>query len=481
MMWISVQSRECSPAVLERLAGSTLYPERPIGAAILAALHRPGGSVICVSAPAMEDMAAQIAYFGRLAGHPSVGDRVTVLSIADRSPRWLSEKLLDATHPDAIAARSFLHDAVARERAAGREVLLSYFEPSEPLERLASSLGVIPEQAPSWSIPLGTKAASRSLFSSLGVPVARATPLVRSLPDLAAALVPLVQSGIHRFVLKLDSTAYAAGMGNALLDLPDVASAADVEALLPSAQVIDTTLAWPAFADLVAEAGILAEEFLTGDDFASPSFQGRFTADGPVAVSTHEQVLAPNGQTYTGSRFPADASYRSTVMDLGLRVGTALAAQGIHRGDYGVDFIAVLRSGSWHLFGCEINLRATGTRHGFDMVSHLLGVTPDPSGDFRVGPSRRVYLASDSIASDRYIGLRPHTLIDAVERSPLHFDPVRKRGVALHLLSTLPAYGKFGAVCIAESVPEAEAMQDALRSLAADLAQPTADRRQGAC
>jgi hypothetical protein len=474
MMWISVQSRECSPAVLERLAGSTLYPERPIGAAILAALHRPGGSVICVSAPAMEDMSAQIAYFGRLAGHSSVGDRVTVLSIADRSPRWLSEKLLDPTHPDAIAARSYLHDAVAREHAAGREVLLSYFEPSEPLERLASELGVVTEQAPSWSIPLGTKAASRSLFSDLGIPVARATPLVHSLPELAAALVPLVQAGIHRFVLKLDSTAYAAGMGNALLD---VSSTEDVEALLPMAQVIDTTLAWPAFADLVPEAGILAEEFLSGDEFASPSFQGRFTADGPVAVSTHEQVLAANGQTYTGSRFPAEAAYRSTVIDLGLRVGTALAARGIDHGDYGVDFIAVLRSGRWHLFGCEINLRSTGTRHGFDMARHLLGVDPDPAGEFRVGPERRVYLASDSIASERYVGLRPHALIDAVERSPLHFDPVRKRGVALHLLSTLPVYGKFGAVCIAESVPAAEAMQDALRSLAADLARPTANRR----
>ncbi|WP_067545094.1 hypothetical protein [Nocardia crassostreae] len=60
---ICVQSRECSAALLERLAGAVLLPERPIGAAIVAALHRTGGSVVCITAPAMVDMEDQVEYF----------------------------------------------------------------------------------------------------------------------------------------------------------------------------------------------------------------------------------------------------------------------------------------------------------------------------------------------------------------------------------------------------------------------------------
>ncbi|WP_225728778.1 MULTISPECIES: hypothetical protein [unclassified Nocardia] len=61
--------------------------------------------------------------------------------------------------------------------------------------------------------------------------------------------------------------------------------------------------------------------------------------------STHEQLLAANGQTYLGATFPAADPYRGLLIDYGLRVGEALCAKGIERGDYGVDFIVVGRDG----------------------------------------------------------------------------------------------------------------------------------------
>ena len=478
-MRISIQSRECSTAVLERLPGSTLFPERPIGAAIVSALHRPQGSVICVAAPGMVEADDQIEYFLRLGMATTrqvdprpPRDRVTVLSIEDQSSRWLSEKLLDVDHPDAVAACEHLRAAVERERRAGRNVMLNYFEPSARLERLADCLGVVGDQAPSWAIPLGTKASGRDIFRALQIPVAAATAPVRNLGELAAAMEPLVHEGRRRFVLKLDSTEYGAGMGNAFFDIDEEMAAdlpAAIAACLPHAQVVDPKFGWSGFSAAVPQAGVLAEELITGEEFRSPSVQGKLTPDGPQIVSTHEQVLAPNRQTYTGSVFPAAEPYRMLIAEYGQRVGKALHDKGINCGDYGVDFIVVSRNGRWHVFACELNLRATGTRHGFDMVTNLLGTTPDLDGELHVDGERRVYFASDSITSERYVGLRPRALIEAVERSPLHYDPARQQGVILHLLSTLPRYGKFGAICVADSAEVAERMMEDLRVIALNL------------
>jgi hypothetical protein len=477
-MRIIVGSRECSSELLERLPGATMFGERAIGAAIVSALHRPGGSVICVAAPAMIDADDQIDYFLRLgtattrhADQRPPRSRATVLSIDDRSSRWLSEKLMDPSHPDAVAAMAHLRHAVESERRAGREVSLNYVEPSAPLERLAEMLGVVGDQAPAWSIPLGTKSSSRAIFEAQRIPVAAATPVVHDLSTLASTMASLVRIGHRRFVLKLDSTAYASGLGNALLDLGDVhESTADlpgaIEAVIPLAHVIDAKLGWAGFRADIPRSGVLAEEFISGDEFRSPSFQGRLTPDGPQVVSTHEQLLAPNGQTYAGCAFPAAAPYRAQVIEYGFRVGSALYEKGIDRGDYGVDFIAVRNDGRWRVLGCELNLRSTGARHGFDMATTLLGTTPDPDGELKVDGQRRVYISSDSIMSERYVGLRPSALIDAVENSPLHWDPIRKQGVALHLLSPLFEFGKFGATCVATSTDAAEQMLADLRALA---------------
>ncbi len=395
-----------------------------------------------------------------------------MLPIEDRSSRWLSEKLVDADNPDAAIARKQLRDMVEGERRAGRTAMLASFEPSRILEEFADRLGVVTDQAPSRAIHWGTKAAGRELLRSLDIPVAAASALASSIDELAVALAPMVRSGHRRFVLKLDSTEFAgAGLGNALFEVDEHTAAATdlpaaIAASLPRAELVDPLLGWPGFTAALTKSDVLAEELITGDEFRSPSFQGRLTPDGPQAVSTHEQLLAANGQTYLGCTFPAAEPYRALLVDYGLRVGEALCAKGIERGDYGVDFIAVARGGRWVVYGCELNMRATGTRHGFDLATTLLGAIPDADGELRVDGERRVYLTADSIVSERYRMLRPRELIAAVEHSPLHYDPIRKQGVVLHLLSALPTFGKFGAVCVADSTEAAQRLLDDLRTLA---------------
>ncbi|MFJ2110677.1 peptide ligase PGM1-related protein [Streptomyces sp. NPDC087850] len=511
---VSVQSRECSTLLLENLPGSTLFPERPVGAAIINALRRPGDSVLCVTAPRMRDAEAQIAYFSDLAVSVSTvsaaagpaadadtadrkaRDRVEVLSLDDSSPRWLSEKLLDAERPEARAARKRLTEAVAAARAAGDGIRLSYFEPSENLESLAEELGVPADQAPARCIPLGTKAAGRALFQEAGIAVAPGTTERFDLDGLVDGVCALLAGGSTRLVLKLSSTAYGAGLGNAIVDLVDLADAAaeaDTEAgekgrlaglvrdRLADSQVLDSSLGWEGFRAAIPEAGVVAEELLTGDELRSPSYQGRIRDGAVVTVSTHEQVLGPNGQTYTGSAFPAADAYRSLLIEYGRRIGSALIRRGVGQGDYGVDFVTVRRGEEWQVYGIELNLRATGTLHAFGAVTGLLGVVPDGDGVL-YGPdgTRRTYLASDSITSPAYRGLMPAGLIELVRDSPLHWDPGQGRGVVLHMLSALPDYGKFGAVCVGADQAEAAELMSRLRALADGWAASMSARSTGA-
>ncbi|MEW1724034.1 peptide ligase PGM1-related protein [Streptomyces sp. NPDC093109] len=496
---ISVQSRECSTLLLENLPGSTLFPERPVGAAIINALRRPGDSVLCVTAPRMRDAEAQIAYFSDLAvsagaGDPDGGkprDRVEVLSLDDSSSRWLSEKLLDTERPEARAARRRLTEAVAAARAAGDDVRLSAFEPSANLESLAEDLGVPADQAPARCIPLGTKAAGRALFQDAGITVAPGTAEYFDLDGLVDGVRALLAGGSRRLVLKLSSTAYGAGLGNAIVDLTDLTDAADtadradradtVRDRLAGSQVLDGSLGWAGFRAAIPEAGVLAEELLAGDELRSPSYQGRIRDGAVVTVATHEQVLGPNNQTYTGSSFPAADAYRSTLIEYGRRVGAALVRHGVTHGDYGVDFVTVRRGEEWQVYGIELNLRATGTLHAFNAVTGLLGTVPDDDGVL-YGPdgTPRTYLASDSITSPAYRGLMPAGLIDLVRDSPLHWNPAEGRGVVLHMLSALPDYGKFGAVCVGADRAEAAELMSRLRALADDWAANSPARPAGA-
>ncbi|MEV4772561.1 peptide ligase PGM1-related protein [Micromonospora humida] len=484
---VSVQSRECSPELLERLSGSTLFPERPVGAAIVAVVCRGGGSLLYLTAPRMIDADRQVDYFlGLLPQEPVDGrdprrDRVVIGSLDDSSPRWLSDKLLDPTNPAATRLRERVADFVATARQAGDEVALSYFEPSGNLQDYAATLGVPGDQADAGYIPLGTKSAGRDMFRALDIEVPVGTPECHDVDTLAEAVADLVLAGRRRLVLKLSSTAYGAGMGNATVDLTDVTGTeraevvAEVAKRLPGSRLVDGRLGWAEFAGLIPHAGIVAEEFVGADELRSPSFQGRVTPTGAVeCVSTHDQVLGGAGLTYVGSSFPADAAYRATVVEYGLRVGRYLVAQGVTTGDYGVDFIAARRGDTFRVLGCELNLRATGTKHGFVMASQLLDTVPDADGrlftDTPDGRAERVYQASDSITDPSLVGLAPARLIDAVERSPLRYDHTRRTGTVLHMLSALPAYGKFGAVCIGRDAAEAAELMRATRALALDVA-----------
>ncbi|HJT04792.1 MAG TPA: peptide ligase PGM1-related protein [Pseudonocardiaceae bacterium] len=480
---VSVQSRECGTALLARLPGSALLPERSVGAVIVAVVRCGGGALFFVTDPAVIDADEQVDYFLNLLPEEWEGqlracrDRVVLGSLDDESARSLSAKLLDPDSAAAAALRGDIRAFVERERRAGARVWVSSFEPSGELERWAEALGLPGDQAQA-DLQLGTKATGRSLFHAAGIPVPDGTRECRTLEDLAGGIAGLVQRGKRRLVLKLCGTEFGAGMGNALLDLSEVrldgqCGTATVLERLPGAERVDPTLSWAGFVEAIGRCGIVAEERLRVDGLCSPSFQGRVVPGGVVEmVSTHDQVLNDAGSFFVGSVFPAAEGYRAMVIDYGLRVGKCLIEQGVLVGDFGADFLAARVGQEWRLWGCEVNLRATGTKHGFTMMTSLLHALPGADGRLVLGDgSERVYQATDGIADARFVGMRPRQLIAAVRDSPLHYDHEQRTGVVLHMLSTLPAYGKFGAVCIGRTRQESARLMDQVRELAVQLAE----------
>jgi PGM1 C-terminal domain len=480
---VSIQSRECSPGLLERLSGSALFPERPAGSVIVTTVCRDGGTVLYVTAPEMADAGEQVDYYLGLLPAAEPGEaasrrsRVQILSLADDSPRWLSEKILDSTSPAGAAAREAIHSFVRQERRNGADVRLSYFEPSANLERMARELGIPGDQVASRHIPLSTKASGRQLFRSAGIGIPAGSEECHTVPELAGAVATLARQGHRKVLLKLSSTEYAAGLGNARLDLTGMCLTSGREELisdildrLPHADLVDGKIGWAQFAAAFPRSGVIAEELVASEQLRSPSFQGRIGADGTVqAVSAHDQILG-GGHTYVGSSFPAAASYRATIIDYGCRIGRVLAERGVRDGDYGADFIAVPGTHGWRVLGCELNLRATGTKHGFVMATSLLGVRPGEDGRLVTGGTERVYEASDGISDPRYLGLRPGQLIRAVQGSGLRYNHDRKTGVVLHMLSAVPRFGKFGAVCIGTDRAHASGLMRDLRELIGELA-----------
>ncbi|MEV4442003.1 peptide ligase PGM1-related protein [Streptomyces sp. NPDC049577] len=476
---VCVESRECDPQLLERLTGATRFPERLAGPAIIHTVCRAGGRLLYVTAPPMEDAERQVEYYLGLLGEGARPDRraVEVVGLDDSSSRWLSHKILDPGNPDAARLRAGIHAFVEHERDNGSDVRLSYYEPSLPLEGLARDLGVPRDQFDAAWIPLGTKCAGRALLAEAGLAVPAGTGLCRSTVELARGVAGLVRAGYPRVVLKLDSTAYGGGLGNAVLDVSGLDPEREaglverIHAELPHAVLVDAKISWREFSAMIAESGAIAEEWVEDDGLASPSFQGRITPDGTVeAVSTHDQVLITGGQVYAGCSFPADAAYRAVITGLGVRVGRALRERGLRGGDYGVDFLVTGPRSDPRVLGCELNLRATGTKHPFTTVTGLLGISPTADGRLVLADgTERVYEASDALTDPRFTGLRPGRLIDAVTGSPLGYDPALGTGVVLHMMSAVVDYGKFGAVCVGRDRAEAARLMRDLRDLVTGL------------
>jgi hypothetical protein len=385
--------------------------------------------------------------------------RLSLIAVGDASPRPLSEKLLE--RPRLISQiRSLVPDPL-------RSHLVPYN--TTALERdLAVALGIPMFAADPRCFPLGTKSGSRQLFADLGVRHPLGSEDLRSIEDVAEALMRLraARPDVAQALVKLNEG--VSGEGNAVVDLrdlPGAGSAGERDEITRRTREMAFELpgtAFGAYAAKLAERGGIVEERISGVELRSPSVQLTITPFGEVELlSTHDQLLGgPSGQSYRGCSFPADAAYATQISAEALRIGGRLAREGV-LGRFAVDFV-VVRSGdgSWTPYAIELNLRKGGTTHPFLTLQFLTNGRYDPATALFLTPGNRQrhLVATDHLESSMLRGLTVDDLFDIAARHGLHFDPARQQGIVFHMISSLTELGRIGLTAVGDTPASANAM-----------------------
>lgn len=383
--------------------------------------------------------------------------RLFFVSPLEATPRPLTHKLLD--RPRLIERiRSLIVDP---DRAH-----LVPFATTWAERELTMRLGIPMYSTDPRHLTLGTKSENRRLFSEEGVAHPLGREHLHSERDLVAAVRAMREAGpdLQQAVVKLNEG--VSGGGNAGVDLtalPAPGSADEPAAIESRVRGMDfelEELTYDVFLEKLARQGGIVEEKIEADEVRSPSVQLRITPLGVVELlSTHDQLLGgAGGQTFFGSRFPADHAYSSTISGEALKVADRLRREGVI-GRFAIDFI-VSRNGSsgWKANAIEINLRKGGTTHPFLTLQFLTDGTFDVDSGYFTAPSgrRKFFVASDHVVSPSFRVFTPDDLFDVALMRGLHFDQTRQIGSVFHMMSALPESGRVGVTAVDDSPAAAE-------------------------
>ena len=447
---------------LQKIAGVHYYEERLLFALIR--LRNPNTRIVYVTSQPLHPSIIDY-YLELLPGIPSshARSRLILFSTYDASQKPLTQKILD--RPRLVERIRRALDPQQAYMACFNSTMLE----RELSLRLDIPLLALDPELLHW----GTKSGSRKIFAECNILHPDGSELVYQETDLAEITADLWerQPQLKRIVIKLDQG--FSGEGNALLNLHPLAEVAPgntnhrtrvaaLKAAFPQLQFQCVHETWPHFYGKLQELGAIAEAFIEGDIKRSPSVQGRITPLGVVEMlSTHDQILGgPDGQIFLGCSFPADASYRLEIQEIGYAVGQALAKRGaLER--FGVDFIAVRQppksAKPWRLYAIEINLRKGGTTHPFMALKLLTEGCYNPQdGLFYTAQGQaKYYRATDNLQSPPYRGLLPNDLMDIIVSQRLHFNSIKGTGAAFHLMGCLSEYGKLGLTSIGDTPEQA--------------------------
>ncbi|MFF3273847.1 peptide ligase PGM1-related protein [Streptomyces chrestomyceticus] len=443
---VVVPSFTLDQAGMDKIPGIVHYEERLL--AFLHLLRDPRRRLVYVtSLPLPEPLVTYALGLVRSLSVPDARRRLVLLDCGDDRPAPLTQKLL--RRPDLLERiKSLVRDP--------EDACLLAFNGS-PYERsLAVRLGVPLYACDPDLSHLGTKSGARALFKSAGVPVPRGVEGVRDRDDLVAALAELraAHPDVDRAMIKLND-GFGAG-GNAMFAFHGAPRGSGagrwIRRVLPDRIEFATPPDhWAGYAGKLDVMGGVVEEFLAGAEVTSPSAQVHVSPSGGVRViSTQDQLFdAALRQTYTGCSSPARAEYRPALLDLAHRAGRALAAAGAV-GIASVDFVSVRGTSGFRQYAVEINLRMGGGTAPLMFLHGATGGSHDPrTGEFLTPEGEPCcYVASDRLHRDSYRSLTPERVLDAASRAGLLYRHADRRGVILHMLGALPAFGKLGAVAV---------------------------------
>lgn len=440
---VVVPSMTFDQELLQNVVGVEHYEERLL--AVLLQLASPYLQVVfCSSTPVSEEIVEY--YLDLIPGVPVTHSRprLTMLTCDDRSPRPLTEKLLERP-----ARLREIREVVDTCGSAGIVCMNT-----TDLERdLAEELGVPLLGNPPDLDHLGSKSGSRTVFKEAGIDLPAGFENLHDMDAVAARLAELkrTQPGLNRAVVKLEEG--FSGEGNAVYDYAFGREEREIRESLPAHMEFQASAeTFESFGARFAQMGGIVEEYVDGVT-DSPSAQGYIAPDGVVrALSTHDQVLGGGGQVFLGSRFPAHERYRMRVQEAMLEVGEVLQRRGA-RGRFAVDFV---EAGD-RLAAIEINLRKGGTTHPMLTLAVITQGDYDPaSGVFRTATGQqKCYYSTDNLRSEAYRGMSVADLLDAAVTEGLTFNPVTERGCVFFMLGALSEFGKVSVTCIADTLDEA--------------------------
>ncbi len=450
---IIVPSLSLDPELLAKITGQIHYEERML--CLLLLLRMPRTRIIYVSSVPIDEEVVDY-YLHHVPGITGMHarKRLTLLSCHDASNRRaLTRKIL--MRPRLIQQ---IRDHIPSDHVAH----LVAFNVTPLEEQLAVELEVPLYGTPSDLYYWGTKSGSRELFRRAGVRMPAGYENLRSMEDMAEALVALKKEypDLRKAVLKLNDG--FSGDGNAVFSYENGHSINE-KTLRKYLKMVAGDMQYDDFAAKVAQMGGIAEVFIEGQVKTSPSVQCRITPLRQIEiVSTHDQVLGgESGQVYIGATFPAHPSYRREIGELGFRIASEMEPLRV-LGRFGVDFVSVLTGDTWEHYALEINLRKGGTTHPFLMLQLLTngkydykkGIYEMPNGQ------TRYYLATDGFISDKLKQLTPADLIDIAICHDIHFDGTTQEGVMFHLIGAVSQHGKLGVLCVGTSPERAQEFYD---------------------
>jgi hypothetical protein len=383
--------------------------------------------------------------------------RLTLVAVHDASPRSLSEKLLE---------RPRLLQRIAAQIPNPARAHLVPYNTTELERDVALQLGIPMYGADPRLAPLGSKSGCRRMFAEVGVPHPLGVENLRSLDELADAVVGMraERPSMGSVIVKLNEG--VSGAGNAVVRLSGLPApgAADergaVMERLRQMELESPSTPLEVYLAKFAEGAGIVEERITGEELRSPSVQLRVLPGGEVELlSTHDQLLGgASGQSYLGCRFPAAPEYARLITGHAETIGRRLAREGA-LGRFAVDFVVVRGStGEWTAYAIELNLRKGGTTHPFLTLQFLTDGRYDPGTALFLTPRghEKHLVATDHLESDQLRGLMPADLFDIVARHGLHFDQSRQVGIVFHMISCLTEHGRVGLTAVGDSPVEAD-------------------------
>jgi len=390
-------------------------------------------------------------YFSLLPESLNARDRFRVVVVDDEAARPVCAKLLE--RPDLLAELT--------EWVGGDPAFIEPWNVAEPEQKLALTLDLpILGSAPDlWA--LAFKSAGKKLFREAEVPAPAGFEDLETVSDAVDAIERLRADdpNLPAVILKHDDS--GGGDGNAVIRTDDLAVPGSSSARRRLRSRVNRLESWY-LNDLAL--GFVAEARIVGEEFSSPSAQVDVNPDGTTSVvSTHEQILAEDGQVYLGCRFPADSGYAAELGDHALAVADVLAQRGA-LGRIGIDFVTARSNGGpWSVHAIEINLRKPATTHPYVVLRHLAPgrYAPDTGRYTDDTGQEKFYVASDNVVHENWTGIPEGDVIDALVRAGIGFDTSSRTGVVPHMLSCIAVDGRFGITAIGNTRQQADELHNA--------------------